>query len=112
MSGCSLKFFFVVEPDDPRLVHIRVVKALPRPIGRRANDLDGLERDFADAVAGLQERHETAILAEDSAIARAVKPLFLPAKRQGSFTNGIEHGDCLDRHAIVCCVAMARTACC
>ena len=90
----------------------RDCKSVAGPIGRRANDLDGLERDFADAVAGLQERRETAILAEDSAIARAVEPLFLPAKRQGPFTNGIEHGDCLGRHAIVGCVALATTACC
>ena len=46
---------------DPRLVHIRVVESMAHLGRQRVNDLDGLERDFADPVAGLQKADEAAI---------------------------------------------------
>ena len=39
----------------PRLVHVRVIESMAHLRWQWVNDLDGLERDFADPVAGLQK---------------------------------------------------------
>ena len=65
----------------PRLIHIRVIESMAHLRGQWVNDLDGLERDFADPVAGLQKTDKAALRVEDTAAASGIKPLTFPAKR-------------------------------
>src|ERR1035438_10432627 len=92
--------FLHVDPFDPWLIHVGVVEPLADFTWRRSDDLDGLECDFADPVAGLQKTNKPPPRIEDAVIALAIKPLMFPAKRQRAFADRINHDYRLGRDAI------------
>jgi hypothetical protein len=82
--GARRFFDFLRSPVDfpyPRLVYIRVVESVAHLRRQRVNDLDGLERDCADPVAGLQKADEAALCVEDTAAASRIEPFTLPPKQ-------------------------------
>jgi hypothetical protein len=59
------------------------------------NDLDGLERDFSNLVAGLQKACKAAIRGETAPTTSAVEPFMLPSKRLRAFADCIHQSNCL-----------------
>src|SRR5271157_466750 len=92
--------FLHVDPFDPWLIHVGVVEPLADFIWWRSDDLDGLQCDFADPVAGLQKTNKSPPRIEYAMNAHAIKPFMLPAKRQRAFADRIKHCDRLGRDAI------------